>query len=66
MFDKPTLFMTNFPTEISTYLTGRYVSFHIYTLSFREYLDFKAEYAAVTKPHEELAGYIRLGGFPAA
>ena len=29
-------------SEISTYLTGRYVSIPVYTLSFREYLDFKA------------------------
>ena len=28
-------------SEISTYLTGRYVSIPVYTLSFREYLDFK-------------------------
>ena len=27
--------------EISTYLTGRYVSIPVYPLSFREYLDFK-------------------------
>ena len=30
-------------SEISTYLTGRYVSIPVYTLSFREYLDFKAD-----------------------
>ena len=29
-------------SEISTYLTGRYVSIPVYTLSFKEYLDFKA------------------------
>lgn len=29
-------------SEISTYLTGRYVSFRIFTLSFGEYLMFKA------------------------
>lgn len=28
-------------SEISTYLTGRYVTFYIYTLSFDEYLTFK-------------------------
>ncbi len=33
-------------SEIATYLTGRYVAFRIYTLSFAEYLSFKAEYAA--------------------
>lgn len=52
-------------SEISTYLTGRYVSFRIYTLSFKEYLMFKAQYGAVGNPKEELVNYIRLGGFPA-
>ncbi|MGM9584600.1 MAG: ATP-binding protein [Faecousia sp.] len=52
-------------SEISTYLTGRYVAFRIYTLSFGEYLTFKSQYAAVGEPRQELANYIRLGGFPA-
>lgn len=52
-------------SEISTYLTGRYVSFRIYTLSFAEYLTFKSQYATVGDPRQELANYIRLGGFPA-
>ena len=52
-------------SEISTYLTGRYVSFRIYTLSFAEDLTFKEQYAAVGDPRQELANYIRLGGFPA-
>lgn len=52
-------------SEISTYLTGRYVAFRIYTLSFGEYLTFKEQYAAVGEPRQELANYIRLGGFPA-
>ena len=52
-------------SEISTYLTGRYVAFRIYTLSFGEYLTFKSQYAAVWDPRQELANYIRLGGFPA-
>lgn len=53
-------------SEISTYLTGRYIAFRIYTLSFEEYLDFKSKYAQVADPKAELADYIRLGGFPAA
>lgn len=52
-------------SEISTYLTGRYVAFRIYTLSFDEYLTFKAKYTEIEKPDKELANYIRLGGFPA-
>lgn len=52
-------------SEISTYLTGRYVAFRIYTLSFREYLTFKSRYAKVEDRKTELANFIRLGGFPA-
>lgn len=52
-------------SEISTYLTGRYVSFRIYTLSFEEYLTFKSRYSTVSDPKIELANYVRLGGFPA-
>ena len=52
-------------SEISTYLTGRYVSFHIYTLSFAEFLDFKSHYTALENIRTELANYVRLGGFPA-
>ena len=51
-------------SEISTYLTGRYVAFRIFTLSFAEYLTFKRQYAEVGNPRQELADYIRLGGFP--
>lgn len=52
-------------SEISTYLTGRYVAFRIYTLSFREYLDFKTKHTAIGDLKTELAEYIKLGGFPA-
>lgn len=52
-------------SEISTYLTGRYISFRIFTLSFSEYLLFKSKYTQIENPKEELANYIRLGGFPA-
>ncbi|MBR6646637.1 MAG: ATP-binding protein, partial [Clostridia bacterium] len=52
-------------SEISTYLTGRYVSFRVYTLSFQEYLTFKSQYTSVGDYRTELAEYIRLGGFPA-
>lgn len=52
-------------SEISTYLTGRYISFHIYTLSFFEYLTFKGKHSTVSDYKTELFNYIRLGGFPA-
>lgn len=52
-------------SEISTYLTGRYISFRIFTLSFSEYLTFKSQYTMIDNPKGELANYLRLGGFPA-
>lgn len=52
-------------SEIATYLTGRYITFYIYTLSFEEYLDFKSKHTVLLAPEAELAEYIRLGGFPA-
>ena len=52
-------------SEIATYLTGRYISFRIFTLSFGEYLMFKSKFANVGEPKTELANYVRLGGFPA-
>lgn len=52
-------------SEISTYLTGRYISFRIFTLSFSEYLMFRSKYADVGDPKKELLNYVRLGGFPA-
>ena len=52
-------------SEIATYLTGRYVSFRIFTLSFGEYLMFKSKFANAGEPKTELANYVRLGGFPA-
>jgi len=52
-------------SEIETYLTGRYIAFRIYTLSFSEYLDFKKEFDKVGDIKAELSEYVRLGGFPA-
>ena len=49
-------------SEISTYLTGRYVSIPIYTLSFGEYLLFRNNINKSNKEH--LQDYIKLGGFP--
>ena len=52
-------------SEIATYLTGRYISFRIFPLSFEEYLTFRKEYTELKDVHTELTDYIRLGGFPA-
>lgn len=48
--------------ELSTYLTGRFVSIPVYTLSFKEYLEFKKQDSRSEK--ELLEEYIRFGGFP--
>ena len=67
-------------SEISTYLTGRYISFEVLPLSFAEYLKFRNNYDVkddfapngpsgntlyVRNYREEFARYIRYGGFPA-
>lgn len=48
-------------SEISTYLTGRYVLIPVFTLSFKEYIDFKKVNKDVKDIFDE---YIRYGGFP--
>ncbi|MCM1308822.1 MAG: ATP-binding protein [Butyrivibrio sp.] len=48
-------------SEISTYLSGRYISIPVFTLSFAEYLDFKKSSGSAK---ELLNEYIRTGGFP--
>lgn len=49
-------------SEISTYLTGRYISIPVFTLSFREYLEFKKE--STPSYDKLLEEYIKFGGFP--
>lgn len=49
-------------SEISTYLSGRYVSIPVYTLSFREYITFKNKSNASIK--EMFDEYLQYGGFP--
>lgn len=48
--------------EISTYLTGRYVSIPAYTLSLKEYLTFKGK--DTSEAVNLIDEYIRYGGFP--
>lgn len=55
-------------SEISTLLSGRYVSEIIYPLSFAEFLDFKKEKYSplIKKPklYNYLREYVEFGGFP--
>lgn len=52
--------------ELTTKLTGRYIEFEIYTLSFEEYEQMKSFYKIEidTNPQMELQNYILEGGFP--
>lgn len=57
-------------SEISTYLTGRYIAFRIFPLSFSEYLTFRNPFGAekgkeISSHYDALPQYLRLGGFPA-
>lgn len=54
--------------ELATKLTGRYIEFEIFPLSFQEYLAMKRFYGREIKPNdlEELNQYILDGGFPGA
>lgn len=48
--------------ELSSYLTGRYITIPVFTLSFSEYLDFKK--SENRSPRDLLTQYLRMGGFP--
>lgn len=48
-------------SEISTYLSGRYISIPVFTLSFAEFLDFKSSPLSKKELFNE---YLRFGGFP--
>ena len=54
--------------ELMTKLTGRYLEFEIYTLTFEEYLDMKNFYKMPIDivPIKEIDNYIVQGGFPRA
>ncbi|MBW7869306.1 MAG: ATP-binding protein [Brumimicrobium sp.] len=50
-------------SELATYLAGRYVEIPIFTLSYREFLSFRAYYFDEEIEHA-FDKYLRLGGFP--
>lgn len=54
-------------SEISTYLTGRFVLIPVYTLSFAEFIEFKNTYSPYfsnTSKDDLFDLYLRSGGFP--
>ena len=52
-------------SELATYIAGRYIEIKIYTLSFKEYLEFKGLNKNDCDIKKELKEFIRMGGFPA-
>lgn len=52
-------------SELATFLAGRYVEIPIYTLSYREFLDFRKEFFPENSNNGNLfLQYLRKGGFP--
>lgn len=52
-------------SELSTYLAGRYVEISVFTLSYREFLDFRKHYfSEATNEKNFFPAYLRKGGFP--
>ena len=49
-------------SELSTLISGRYIEFNIYSLSFSEFLDFRAEQKQDL--NTEFNNYLKYGGFP--
>lgn len=52
-------------SELATYLAGRYVEIPVYTLSYKEFLDFRSHYFSEQENTQNLfLHYLRMGGFP--
>lgn len=52
-------------SELATYLAGRYIEVAVYTLSYKEFLDFRNHYFSKNQNQINLLlHYLRKGGFP--
>lgn len=51
-------------SELATYLAGRYVEIPIYTLSYKEFLDFRNHYFKGEEQNDPFVHFLRFGGFP--
>ncbi|SEH57836.1 hypothetical protein SAMN02927937_00321 [Paenimyroides aquimaris] len=51
-------------SELATYLAGRYVEMPIYTLSYKEFLDFRNHYFKEKNIDNSFVHFLRFGGFP--
>jgi predicted AAA+ superfamily ATPase len=52
-----------FSSELATLISGRYIEFPIYSLSFQEFLQFRGDNRQ--DDNKEFLTYLKLGGFPA-
>lgn len=51
-------------SELATYLSGRYVEIPVFTLSYKEFLDFRHHYFKEENTANSFVQYLRFGGFP--
>ena len=51
-------------SELATYLAGRYVEIPVFTLSYKEFLDFRKQYFKEENTANSFVQYLRFGGFP--
>jgi len=52
-------------SELATYLAGRYVEIPVFTISYKEFLNFRQHYFPDEKmPDNPFVHYLRMGGFP--
>lgn len=51
-------------SELATYLAGRYIEIPVYTLSYKEFLDFRQYYSSEAQKPSLFLQYLRKGGFP--
>jgi len=51
-------------SELATYLAGRYVEIPVFTLSYKEFLDFRHHYFKEENTANSFVQYLRFGGFP--
>ena len=50
-------------SELATYISGRYIEFKMYTLTFKEFLKFRSK-TDTNKIESEFALFLKYGGFP--
>lgn len=51
-------------SELATYLADRYVEIPVFTLSYKEFLDFRHHYFKEENTANSFVQYLRFGGFP--